>query len=263
MTRRRVSNPLALAVPGLPHREAHAPLRDLHDAAHPRQGEEHQAQLRLALRRRRVAAEARADRRPRDHPRGPAAGAHRLRDHRGRREEFEDWLAELLSTPVRDYTSLEAGLSLMPGPAAGRGRAAARRRARQAPRRAARPRRRARRVAGDGPAGALRHREQYRRQMLQAELEFVDRARRAHPQLRASPAPRPGGGSTSSRAGGTPSRRSWPTPSATSGRRPGPATAVDSEESSEKAPGRCGNTGQGHVTRAGAQDGPIRGAAPR
>jgi DNA-binding PadR family transcriptional regulator len=30
-------------------------------------------------------------------------------------EEFEDWLAELLSTPVRDHTSLEAGLSLMPG----------------------------------------------------------------------------------------------------------------------------------------------------
>src|SRR4051812_6156942 len=25
--------------------------------------------------------------------------------------EFEDWLAELLSTPVKDYTSLEAGLS--------------------------------------------------------------------------------------------------------------------------------------------------------
>jgi DNA-binding PadR family transcriptional regulator len=31
------------------------------------------------------------------------------------REEFEDWLAELLSTPVREYTSLEAGLSLMLG----------------------------------------------------------------------------------------------------------------------------------------------------
>jgi DNA-binding PadR family transcriptional regulator len=30
-------------------------------------------------------------------------------------DEFEDWLAELLSTPVRDFTSLEAGLSLMPG----------------------------------------------------------------------------------------------------------------------------------------------------
>jgi DNA-binding PadR family transcriptional regulator len=30
-------------------------------------------------------------------------------------EEFEDWLAELLSTPMRDFTSLEAGLSLMPG----------------------------------------------------------------------------------------------------------------------------------------------------
>src|SRR3954454_3972301 len=31
------------------------------------------------------------------------------------RDEFEDWLAELLSTPVREFTSLEAGLSLMPG----------------------------------------------------------------------------------------------------------------------------------------------------
>lgn len=30
-------------------------------------------------------------------------------------EEFEDWLAELLSTPTREYTSLEAGLSLMAG----------------------------------------------------------------------------------------------------------------------------------------------------
>lgn len=29
--------------------------------------------------------------------------------------EFEDWLADLLSTPVREYTSLEAGLSLMAG----------------------------------------------------------------------------------------------------------------------------------------------------
>ncbi|MGH8860045.1 MAG: PadR family transcriptional regulator, partial [Jatrophihabitantaceae bacterium] len=30
-------------------------------------------------------------------------------------DEFEEWLAELLSTPVRDYASLEAGLSLMAG----------------------------------------------------------------------------------------------------------------------------------------------------
>jgi DNA-binding PadR family transcriptional regulator len=30
------------------------------------------------------------------------------------RMECEDWLAELLSTPVRDFTSLEAGLSMMP-----------------------------------------------------------------------------------------------------------------------------------------------------
>ena len=29
------------------------------------------------------------------------------------RDEFEDWLAELLSTPVREFSSLEAGLSLM------------------------------------------------------------------------------------------------------------------------------------------------------
>jgi DNA-binding PadR family transcriptional regulator len=31
------------------------------------------------------------------------------------RAEFEDWLAELLSTPVAEFTSLEAGLSLLPG----------------------------------------------------------------------------------------------------------------------------------------------------
>jgi DNA-binding PadR family transcriptional regulator len=30
-------------------------------------------------------------------------------------QEFEDWLAELLSTPVREFSSLEAGLSLMAG----------------------------------------------------------------------------------------------------------------------------------------------------
>src|SRR3954463_11137686 len=30
-------------------------------------------------------------------------------------EEHDDWLAELLSTPVREFTSLEAGLSLMAG----------------------------------------------------------------------------------------------------------------------------------------------------
>jgi DNA-binding PadR family transcriptional regulator len=29
--------------------------------------------------------------------------------------EFTDWLAELLSAPVKEFTSLEAGLSLMPG----------------------------------------------------------------------------------------------------------------------------------------------------
>lgn len=29
--------------------------------------------------------------------------------------EFEDWLSELLSTPVKEFTALEAGVSLMPG----------------------------------------------------------------------------------------------------------------------------------------------------
>ena len=62
MTRRRVSNPLALAVLGCLSERPDAPVRDLHDAAHPRQGAEHQAQLRLAVLGRRVAAEARADR---------------------------------------------------------------------------------------------------------------------------------------------------------------------------------------------------------
>ena len=31
------------------------------------------------------------------------------------RTEFEDWLAELLGTPVKEYTQFEAGLSLLPG----------------------------------------------------------------------------------------------------------------------------------------------------
>ena len=41
-------------------------------------------------------------------------------------EEFEDWLAELLSTPVKEYLAFEAGLSLAAGAPAGRGRPAAR-----------------------------------------------------------------------------------------------------------------------------------------
>ena len=41
------------------------------------------------------------------------------------REEHEEWLAELLSTPTREYHSLEAGLALMAGLAPERGRPAA------------------------------------------------------------------------------------------------------------------------------------------
>ena len=116
MCRRRVSNPLALAVLGcLSERPMH-PYEISHDAAHPWQGAEHQAQLRVALRGGRVAAEARSDQGAGDDQGGQAPRAHRLRDHRGRQSRSSrTGSAELLSTPVRDFTSLEAGLSLMPG----------------------------------------------------------------------------------------------------------------------------------------------------
>src|SRR4051794_32576889 len=88
-------------------------------------------------------------------------------------EEFEDWLAELLSTPVRDFTSLEAGLSLMP---------------RLPPHEGARPLDdRCGKLRGElraldaelAEADAMHLPElfviesTYRRRMLQAELEFV------------------------------------------------------------------------------------------
>ncbi len=102
MTRRRVSNPLALAVLGcLFERPMHpyeisTTLRSLYSVVE-------------ALQKHGLIAPREVTREGRRPERTvyeiTAAG----------QAEFEDWLAELLSTPVRDFTSLEAGLSLMPG----------------------------------------------------------------------------------------------------------------------------------------------------
>ena len=115
MTRRRVSNPLALAVLGcLIERPMHpyeisTTLRE--------RGKEPSIKLNYgslyavveSLQKHHLVA---AQDTPRDGRRPErtvyaitAAGV----------EEFEDWLAELLSTPVKEYLALEAGLSLLPG----------------------------------------------------------------------------------------------------------------------------------------------------
>ena len=123
MTRRRVNNPLALAVLGcLAERPMHpyeisTTLRD------PRQGEEHQAQLRLPLLRGRLPAEARPHRAEGDRSATAAVpSAPSTRSPRAGYTEFEDWLSELLAMPTREFTSLEAALSLMARPAPRRGR---------------------------------------------------------------------------------------------------------------------------------------------
>lgn len=115
MTRRRVSNPLALAVlsclterPMHPY-EISTTLR--------RRGKENSIKLNYGslysvvdalLRHGLITARAttRAGKRPERtvYEITPAG-----------RDEFEDWLAEILSTPGREYLALEAGLSLMPG----------------------------------------------------------------------------------------------------------------------------------------------------
>jgi DNA-binding PadR family transcriptional regulator len=113
MTRRRVSNPLALAVLGcLIERPMHP--YEISTTLRSR-GKEQSIKLNYgslysvveALQKHgliRALETTRAGRRPeRTVYEITEAGA----------TEFEDWLAELLSTPVRDFTSLEAGLSLM------------------------------------------------------------------------------------------------------------------------------------------------------
>jgi DNA-binding PadR family transcriptional regulator len=115
VSRRRVSNPLALAVLGcLSERPMHpyeisSTLRE--------RGKEHSIKLNYGslysvveslqkhglIRSRETTREGRR----------PERTVYEITD--AGVDEFEDWLAELLSTPVRDFTSLEAGLSLMPG----------------------------------------------------------------------------------------------------------------------------------------------------
>lgn len=115
MARRRVSNPLALAVlsclierPMHPY-EISTTLRE--------RGKEHSIKLNYGSlysvveslqKHQLITAQgtSRAGRRP-------ERTVYAITD--AGRAEFEEWLAELLSTPVREYTSLEAGLSLMPG----------------------------------------------------------------------------------------------------------------------------------------------------
>ena len=115
MARRRVSNPLALAVlscllerPMHPY-EISTTLRD--------RGKEHSIKLNYGSlysvveslqKHGLISAQetTRAGRRP-------ERTVYAITD--SGRAEFEQWLSELLSTPVRDYTSLEAGLSLMGG----------------------------------------------------------------------------------------------------------------------------------------------------
>ena len=116
MTRRRVSNPFALAVLGcLSERPMHP--YEISTTLRSR-GKEHSIKLNYgslyavveSLQKHGLSfAPARR------HGRGGVPSARSTRSPTPASPEFEDWLAELLSTPVRDFTSLEAGLSLMPG----------------------------------------------------------------------------------------------------------------------------------------------------
>jgi len=115
MTRRRVSNPLALAVlsclierPMHPY-EISTTLRE--------RGKEHSIKLNygslysvVESLQKHALITARETTRA---GRRPERTVYAITD--AGRAEFEDWLAELLSTPVREYTALEAGLSLMGG----------------------------------------------------------------------------------------------------------------------------------------------------
>ena len=79
------------------------------------QGGQHQAALWLALHRDRAAAAARPHRGPGNRARGPAARAHRLRDHRCRAATSctTGW-AICIGEPVKEYPQFEAALCLLP-----------------------------------------------------------------------------------------------------------------------------------------------------
>lgn len=115
MSRRRVSNPLALAVLSCLHERAMHPY-EINTTLRSR-GKEQSIKLNYgslysvveSLQRHGLIAAretTRAGRRP-------ERTVYEITD--SGTAELEDWLSELLSTPVREFTSLEAGLSLMPG----------------------------------------------------------------------------------------------------------------------------------------------------
>jgi DNA-binding PadR family transcriptional regulator len=115
MTRRRVSNPLALAVLGcLMERPMHP--YEISTTLRSR-GKEQSIKLNygslysvVESLQKHLLVEAQA---PTREGRRPERTVYSITE--AGRAEFEDWMAELLSTPVREFTSLEAGLSLMPG----------------------------------------------------------------------------------------------------------------------------------------------------
>src|SRR4051794_7702983 len=114
MTRRRVSNPLALAVLGcLGERPMHP--YEISTTLRTR-GKEASIKLNYGSLYSVVEQLVKHDLiRPREttrEGRRPERTVYEITD--AGLEELEDWLAELLSTPVREFTSLEAGLSLMP-----------------------------------------------------------------------------------------------------------------------------------------------------
>lgn len=115
MTRRRVSNPLALAVLScLSERPMHP--YEISTTLRTR-GKEHSIKLNYgslysvveALQKHGLVRAVQTSR----EGRRPERTVYEITE--AGTTEFEDWLAELISIPVRDYTSLEAGLSLMGG----------------------------------------------------------------------------------------------------------------------------------------------------
>jgi DNA-binding PadR family transcriptional regulator len=102
MSRRRVSNPLALAVLSCLHERPMHPY-EISTTLRTR-GKEQSIKLNYgSITTRETTREGRR----------PERTVYQITP--AGRDEFEDWLSELLSTPVRDYHSLEAGLSLMAG----------------------------------------------------------------------------------------------------------------------------------------------------
>ena len=128
--------------------------------------------------------------------RRPERTVYRLLD--AGRVELIDWLSEMLSTPAKEFTQFEAGLSLLPclPPedvlGAARGAASTRPRTRSSPSAASSitPTR-------SGPARASsRSRASTASRMREAELAFVHAARRRDPLGHASAASSCGGGTT-------------------------------------------------------------------